>query len=630
MSSKSCTEVRVPLTVNLSGVSKFAALRTALLAFGFCVAAAIIAHGQALAPIVTFNGTNGSEPRAGMIQGSDGNFYGTTSLGGANNGGTVFRMTPAGTLTTLYNFCSQANCTDGSSPRAIIQANDGNFYGVTASGGNRTNCFPGIVPAGCGTVFEVTASGTFSTIYAFCAQSGCPDGEFPASLIQATDGNLYGVTGGFDCSNPPSNANCGSVFKMTLGGSLSNFHIFNGHDGQEPVGLIQASDGNFYGTTMFGGTPWTPSLDPAGTVFEITSGGSFMTLYSFCQQRRCFDGWAPNAGVMQAADGNFYGTTPAGGSHGRGTIFEITPAGTYTVLYSFFVPNGAPSMGLIQATDGNFYGTTGAYGTSSGIVFEFTPAGTWTSLDSFTQSNGAYPNSLIQGADGKFYGTTLYTQPTNSVGGTVFNFGYPTATPSKSALTFVTPQALNTTSPAQTVTMTSSGTRLLTFSSVAVSGNFAISSDTCTGATLAAGKICRVSVTFTPATLGPQSGTLTFTDNALNNPQTVTLSGTGVEPVTITPSTFNFPKTKVGNTSASHNFVVKNYLSTTLTGISYSTTGDFGVSTSTCGSTLGAKATCTISVTFTPTQTGTRMGQLSVSDNATNTPQTASLSGTGD
>ena len=591
-----------------------------------------ISHGQALTPIVTFGGADGSEPRAGLIQGGDGNFYGTTTQGGANNAGTVFRMTPAGTLTTLYSFCSQMNCTDGSSPRKIIQANDGNFYGVTASGGNAANCFPN--PAGCGTVFEITASGTFSTIYAFCSQSGCPDGMFPVGLIQATDGDLYGITEGYDCFNQPFfNESCGSVFKMTLGGSLSNFHTFDGHDGLEPAGLIQASDGNFYGTTTYGGSSWiAPGLSGYGTVFEITSGGSLTILYSFCSEGRCRDGAQPTAGVMQAADGNFYGTTPDGGGLGKGTIFEISSGATLTTLYNFFVPNGFPSMGLIQATDGNFYGTTNNYrlGAPNGEVFEFTPAGTWTSLYSFAGTDGLYPNSLMQASDGKFYGTTQYTQLSSSVGGTVFNFGYPTATPSKSSLNFVTRQALNTTSPAQTVTVTSSGTRLLTFNSVTVSGNFAISANTCTGAALAGGKSCRVSVTFTPATLGLQSGTLTFTDNALNNPQTVALSGAGVEPVTLTPGIFTFPKTKVGNTSASHNFVVKNYLSTNLIGISYLTTGDFGISASTCGSTLGAKATCTISVTFTPTQTGTRIGHLSVRDSATNSPQTVSLSGTGD
>jgi hypothetical protein len=168
----------------------------------------------------------------------------------------------------------------------------------------------------------------------------------------------------------------------------------------------------------------------------------------------------------------------------------------------------------------------------------------------------------------------------------------------------------------------------LDISGIAPSAQFEISGNTC-GATLAVRKTCKVSVAFTPTQLGAVTGTLTFTDNALNSPQTVPLSGTGIAQAALTPASYTFKETKVGDTSYAHKFTLRNNLPTTLTGISYSTTGPFAVSASTCGTTLNSEATCAISVTFTPTQTGAASGTLSVTDSANNSPQSSNLTGTG-
>ena len=193
------------------------------------------------------------------MQATDGNFYGTTYEGGAVDYGTVFKITPAGTLTTLYSFCSKTNCADGYIPYAtLVQATDGNFYGTTTQG-------DGAYGNG-GTVFKITPSGALTTLYSFCAQAGCTDGTVPQSaLVQASDGNFYGTTqeaGGTNCANNPNH--CGTVFKITPAGELTTLHRFDYSDGKWPIaGLVQATDGNFYGTTYTGGA-YT-----FGTVFEL-------------------------------------------------------------------------------------------------------------------------------------------------------------------------------------------------------------------------------------------------------------------------------------------------------------------------------------------------------------------------
>src|ERR1039458_5494955 len=226
---------------------------------------------------------------------------------------------PAQTLTTLYTFCSQSRCTDGELPAAgLVQAANGDLYGTTQGGG--TNDY--------GTVFKITPSGTLTTLYSFCSQTNCADGAYlVAGLVQAANGDLYGTTengGGY-----------GTVFKITPGGTLTTLYSFCSlgypcTDGQYPVaGLVQAANGDLYGTTQYGGT------NGEGAVFKISPGGTLTTLYSFCSQTNCTDGSAPDAELVQAANGDLYGTTQYGGTNGGGTVFKITPGGTLTTLYSF-------------------------------------------------------------------------------------------------------------------------------------------------------------------------------------------------------------------------------------------------------------------------------------------------------
>lgn len=346
------------------------------------------------------NCTDGIIPEAALILGADGNFYGTTSSGGANGfvngygslGGTVFKLTLTGQLTTLYSFCSQVNlysvCLDGSGPYGLVQASDGNLYGMTSQGGTPNqglNCYsPDGGEFGCGTVFKITTSGKFQTLYNFCpAVNGnylCPDGQSPQStLVQGNDGNLYGVTpyGGV---NPCFGAGCGTIFKITRSGVLSTLYSFCPDqaacvDGENPKTLTLATNGNFYGVVPQGGP------DGGGSVFRFSNPGSISTVYGFCSVSNggpCPDGSNP-ASLMQASDGNFYGTTLVGGancpinsSYGCGTVFQLTPAGAITILHSFCLTNcydgTDPAATLAQATNGPLYGLTESEGADHGCI----------------------------------------------------------------------------------------------------------------------------------------------------------------------------------------------------------------------------------------------------------------------
>jgi uncharacterized repeat protein (TIGR03803 family) len=216
----------------------------------------------------------------------------------------------------------------------------------------------------------MTPDGTVTTIYKFCTEKLCPDGREPtAGLVQGTDGNLYGTTV-YSGGAAGGGANAGTVFAVTPGGKLKGLHSFDSTDGAHPsAGLIQASDGNFYGTTEAGGA------NGGGTVFQITAAGTLTTLHNFCTLADCADGETPVAGLVQATDGNLYGTTELGGANGSGTIFQITTGGTLTTLYNFCAQvmcadGEKPEAGLVQATDGNFYGAASVGGTGSvGAIF---------------------------------------------------------------------------------------------------------------------------------------------------------------------------------------------------------------------------------------------------------------------
>jgi uncharacterized repeat protein (TIGR03803 family) len=260
----------------------------------------------------------------------------------------------AQTLTNLWEFTGG---TDGATPvAALVQGSDGYFYGTTGNGGNtNTN------PSGFGTVIRISPNGSLTNLHSFSNS----DGADANGLVQGSNGNFYGTTyeGGNTNANP---SGYGTVFRISPSGSLTNLHSFNGSDGAAPVGLVQGSDGNFYGVTVTGGI----NGPGYGTIFRISSNGSFTNLYSFTHGS---DGAYPGAALVQGSDGNFYGTTQGGGA-GWGTVFRISPNGSETNLHIFFNSDGASSYaGLVQGSDGNFYGTTGLGGTyNHGTVFKLT------------------------------------------------------------------------------------------------------------------------------------------------------------------------------------------------------------------------------------------------------------------
>jgi uncharacterized repeat protein (TIGR03803 family) len=384
--------------------AKWGTFRAAAIYLLLGAATAIAASAQTFTDLVSFDATDGSFPYAGLVQGTDGNFYGTTYDGGTYGYGTVFKITAAGKLTTLYSFCPGALCTDGGYPKAgLVQATNGNFYGTTLNGG----------PNGYGNIFEITPAGKETPIYQFCPQvSICPDGSAPyAGLVQASNGKLYGATTAGGIGNC-SQGGCGTIFDVTLSGTLTTLYSFcsvvnaQGYcaDGSTPLaGPVQAANGNFYGTTELGGAY------NEGTFFEMTPAGKLTTLYSFCSQVNdhgyCADGEYPFPAPVQATNGNFYGTTFYGGLGNAGTVFRMTPAGKLTTLYSFcYQPGctGGPAASLIQATDGNLYGTAGD------AIFEITTAGKLTTLFTTDDAQGEILNGLLQGTNGILYGTAAY------------------------------------------------------------------------------------------------------------------------------------------------------------------------------------------------------------------------------
>jgi uncharacterized repeat protein (TIGR03803 family) len=459
-----------------------------------------------LTTLYSFNGANaGSSPSAPPVQGSDGNLYGTTSHGGAFNAGTLYRLTPDGVFTSFHSFYhgDTDHGIDGLYPDELIQGTDGNLYGMTPHGGwgdngvtfkcstsavfTNVHYFIGtsqdaLFPSGAlvqgadgdyygrasyggtniyGALFKITANGAVTMVYNF---TGGNDGSRPTQLLLGSDGNFYGTTysGGTN--------NYGTVFRLTPNGVCTGIYSFsNGNDGQDPRNLVQGADGNFYGTSDLGvtnrllfrvsadgaftglqiftggneggfpnrlvqgpdgnlyGTTQTGGLAGKGTIFKITPDGTFVSLYSFPGSTN--DGTSPRAALVQGADGYFYGSTYSGGASNYGTIFKIGADGAFTSLYSFTDSNSGtnPQTALVQGNDGWLYSTTPGGGTNNfGAIFKISTNGDFASLYSFTGgSDSLNPQApLVKGNDGNFYGTTYGGMGAfSNTYGTVFKIG---------------------------------------------------------------------------------------------------------------------------------------------------------------------------------------------------------------
>lgn len=384
----------------MEGSKSLLTLGLALAGAAITLSLALRAQAQTVTYLANFNGKNGSVPGP-VIQATDGNFYGTTYYGGAYSQGNVFRMTPAGKLNSIYSFCSQPNCADGQRPQtAPVLGSDGNLYGVTNSGGSSVNS---------GVFYKMTLAGKITTLYSFCATGGpCDDGQYPTGVIQGSDGSFYGTT------ESGGKFNSGTIFQISPSGAFKLLYTFcslaNCADGGIPLfPPMQGSDGNLYGGTNAGG-------NDGGEVYELTLEGTFKVLQSFCYpfSARCYAGAYPTR-LVQDADGNLFGTAANGGSYNSGTVFEIASTGKFIGLHRFTYSGGvAATWGLTLASDGNLYGVAtddanfaSATGNNVpniyGIIFQITPGGEFTTLASFYD---APIGPLFQGTDGNLYGTT--------------------------------------------------------------------------------------------------------------------------------------------------------------------------------------------------------------------------------
>jgi uncharacterized repeat protein (TIGR03803 family) len=401
----------------------------ALSLFGsLCFSTPALAQDATLTVLASFNGTNGSIPWASVVLASDGNFYGTTYAGGASghfdldnqSAGTVFRVTPDGVLTCLASFVG----TNGSHPRgALIEGADGNLYGTTQEGGacpdygpypfSSDNSSPGL-----GTVFRITKDGMFTTVLSFWGTNG----SMPATaLVKAPDGTMYGTTrngGDYDT---------GTIFNITTNGNLTLVYSFGPLDYSGPMSpLILASDGILYGNMTYGlnGPPWLQDV-----VFRMNPPGNLSPIASLTDANRL----SKLGGLCESRDGSFYGVSETGGAFSHGAVWRVTKDGGQATVSSFPDSGNIPFGGVIEGTDGNVYGIRNDLDTNQmGVIYSVSPDGAYRTIWSFNLTNGGAPAAtLIQAPDGNFYGTTQAggAYPgTNGYGfGTVFRLSVPSA-----------------------------------------------------------------------------------------------------------------------------------------------------------------------------------------------------------
>jgi uncharacterized repeat protein (TIGR03803 family) len=380
-----------------------------------------------LTVLADFTGTNGATPMSGLVAGADGNFYGTTLYGGRYGGGTVFRMSSAGRITTLFSFrdkdgphplslargkngtfygatystvfkvASSGSVTTlvrpgGNMPQALVRSGDGTFYGTTAVGGDSDQ----------GTAFRLSPGGTLTTLASFGGSAGM--GEIPGTvLVEGRNGDLYGTTlsGG-----AATNGSGGTIYKMTHGGKITTLVSFNQdpfhiQNGAYPTSLIQDPNGDFYGTTYTGGIPTDGNIPGYGTVFKMSSAGEFTTLASFDGT----NGVNPSTLIL-GRNGNFYGITQgklASPYSGQAAVFEATPQGRISTLFTFDAATGTTPCAFLQDKNGDFYGLTTNNSNSAGAVFQLTQSGTLTNIVQFDPASGLRPSALVEASDGTLY-----------------------------------------------------------------------------------------------------------------------------------------------------------------------------------------------------------------------------------
>ena len=481
--------------------------------------------------LYSFSGPDGDGPWGGLTLGSDGNFYGTTSTGGDYGYGTIFKITPVGTFTTLHSFDS-ADCEYPYSPP--VQGKSGAFYGVTSSG-----C-----------AYSITSSGAFKKL-----STAVPFGSY-SPLLLASDGNFYGTAweGG-------ANA-CGSVFRMSAAGVVNIIYSFDWTHGAFPYSpLVQGSDNLLYGVAV------TAGANGGGVIFKMTTAGKITLLHQF-DSSSLTDGYAPVAGLVAASDGNYYGSTDQGYSGGTarwGVLFKITKAGTYSVLYRFDQTHGAtPYSTAVQHTNGNVYGATYEGGVGNGGVFYRLALGLKPFVLLLTTSGTAGQTVQILGTG--LTGTTSVKFGTGSANFSVISDTYLTAvvpdagttgfvTVTAPSGTFTSQQQFNvvpvissiapTSGPVGTqVTITGAGflgATKVSFGGVTASTFNVVDADHSTAIVPTGAKTGKIAVT-TPG--GSASSETTFTvTTPTSELLTVTLAGTGSGTVTSSPGGITCPGT---------------------------------------------------------------------------------------
>ena len=395
---------------------------------GLLVATA--AFGQTIQPVQLFgfscgdsgvSCTDGARPDS-IIRSSDGNFYGFAEVSREDNsnpqGGTLFRLTPAGEISILHTFSPgpNSNFPTGTNPGFLVEGPDGNLYGSAVFGGAH----------GAGVFFRANKTGTrFKVIHNFCAASNCADGSFPDGVAVGPDGNIYGSTeSGGNVGVPCGSEGCGTIFKFTVAAnSFTTLHRLDGtSDGAIPSLLTLASDGNFYGTDRGG--------DVNGSVFRITTDGRFTVIANFPRFT------TPLSGITQGKNGNLYGIAH-GLDNGVGQqLFEVGLDGSNLQFFRQFarLAGVSDAPNLLLASDGNLWGVTAEGGfQNQGTILKLSPDnGSVLQTIPFRGSNGGFPEGhLIEVPDGTIVGTTTLggTVSTGSAAGVVFTLNANLPTP---------------------------------------------------------------------------------------------------------------------------------------------------------------------------------------------------------